>query len=320
MAAPDHVAGRVPRVGRCWYRHHHPRRGAICSTDRVDRHRDLGDFLRTRRAAVDPVDVGLPVGVRRRAPGLRREEVALLAGVSVTWYTWLEQGRPINPSRSVLDALARALLLDDAEHAHLLVLADEGGGPAATLVADDDAPPPDALVRAVESLEPSPAYLLGPRWEYLAWNAAQGRLYPSAVDLDPDDRNLLVIVFTDPAARALIVDWEVEARHLLTEFRAATAGRHDDPGLADLVDRLRAASSAFDRWWTDHDVAGFRSRLRRYDHPVAGLLTFEYQAFVPAEWPAYRLVSQLPVPGDDSTARLAAVSPSVHGAPSRHPG
>jgi transcriptional regulator with XRE-family HTH domain len=274
----------------------------------VDRHQDLGDFLRTRRAAVDPIDVGLPAGGRRRAPGLRREEVALLAGVSVTWYTWLEQGRPVNPSRSVLDAVARTLLLDDAEHAHLLVLADEGGGPSAPSD-DGDGLPPDALVRAVEALDPSPAYLLGPRWEYLAWNVAQGRLYPSAAELDDEDRNLLLIVLGDAAARALIVDWEDEARNMVTEFRAATAGRRRDGRLDELVARLRRTSPEFDRWWSDHDVAGFHSRLRRYRHPTAGLLTFEYQAFVPAEWPAYRLVSQLPVPGDDSTARLAASRP-----------
>jgi transcriptional regulator with XRE-family HTH domain len=268
----------------------------------VDRHRELGDFLRTRRAGVDPVAVGLPAGARRRAPGLRREEVALLAGVSVTWYTWLEQGRDVNPSRSVLDALARALLLDDAEHAHLLVLAADDPLPDRA----EDGPPPDALVRAVTALDPSPAYLLGPRWEYLAWNDAQERLYPAAASALPEaDRNLLVIVLVDPAARALIVDWEVEARHLVVEFRAAVAGRRDDPALDALVDRLRADSRQFDRWWTDHDVAGFRSRLRRYRHPSAGLLTFEYQAFTPAEWPAFRLVSQLPLPGDDSTERLS---------------
>ncbi len=266
----------------------------------MDRHSELGDFLRTRRAAVEPAAVGLPAGERRRAPGLRREEVALLAGVSVTWYTWLEQGRDVNPSRSVLDALARALLLDDAEHAHLLVLAADDPAPPGA----DDGPPPDALVRALHALDPSPGYLLGPRWEYLAWNDAQERLYPAS-GLPDADRNLLVIVLTDPAARALIVDWEVEARHMVTEFRAAVAGRRDDPALDALVERLRSTSPEFDRWWTDHDVTGFRSRLRRYRHPSAGLLTFEYQAFVPAEWPSYRLVSQLGVPGDDSTERLS---------------
>jgi transcriptional regulator with XRE-family HTH domain len=234
--------------------------------------------------------------------------VALLAGVSVTWYTWLEQGRAEHPSRAVLDAVARALLLDDTEHAHLLTLAERVAGNVVPDVAAGaaDRPPPDALVRAVDALDPAPTYLLGPRWEYLAWNRAQGLLYPGADALADEDRNLLVIVLCEPSARDLIVDREVEARAMVTEFRAATAAMRGDPALERLIERLRRDSAEFEEWWSDHDVAPFRSRLRRYDHPVVGRLTFEYQAFHPAEWPAYRLVTQLPVPGDDSTQRLTA--------------
>ena len=273
-----------------------------------DAGRELGDFLTTRRAAVDPASVGLPAGPRRRAPGLRREEVALLAGVSVTWYTWLEQGRAEHPSRSVLDAVARALLLDDAEHAHLLTLAERVAGHGVPDVVGDtsDRPPPDALVRAVDALDPSPTYLLGPRWEYLAWNRAQGLLYPRAEALAAEDRNLLVIVLCEPSARELIVDREAEGRAMVAEFRAETAALRGDPKLERLIERLQDESAEFAEWWSDHDVAGFHSRLRSYDHPIAGRLTFEYQAFHPAEWPSYRLVTQLPVPGDDSTRRLTA--------------
>jgi len=275
--------------------------------DRTARRDDLAAFLRHRREAIAPADVGLPAGHRRRAPGLRREEVAMLAGVSVTWYTWLEQGRPINASRSVLDALARTLLLDDAEHAHLLALADDGSAPepvpgeAATLP-----PPPDALVHLLDALDPNPAYLLGPRWEYLAWNRVQGALYPEAADLPEGERNLLWIVFARPAVRRLIVDWEAEARHLLSRFRADTASRRHDPVVRGLIARLRAGSPEFATWWDDQDVAGFHTRLRRYDHPVAGPLTFEFQQLTSDEWPDVRVVAQLPVPDDDSAARLAA--------------
>ena len=278
-----------------------------------DRHLDeLGDFLKSRRASVDPTEVDLPVGPRRRAPGLRREEVALLAGVSVTWYTWLEQGRAVNPSRSVLDSVARALLLDEAQHAHLLTLAEraaghgplDGAGPGPA-----DRPPPDALRRTLDAVDPAPAYLLGPRWEYLAWNRSQSLLYPQAEHLAEADRNLLVIVLCDPAARRLIVERESEARAMVAEFRASTATMRGDAALESLIERLRADSAAFSRWWDHHDVAGFHSRLRRYDHPTAGRLTFEYQAFHPAEWPTYRVVTQLGVPGDDSIARLVATAP-----------
>ena len=285
-----------------------------------ERERELGDFLRSRRAAIDPADVGLPSGPRRRAPGLRREEVALLAGVSVTWYTWLEQGRAERPSRAVLDAVARALRLDDAEHSHLLTLARRAAGDGAVeassrarragegVEAVDLAghPPPDALVRTLDALDPAPSYLLGPRWEYLAWNRAQGLLYPKAESLAVEDRNLLFIVLCEPSARELVVDREDEARAMVTEFRAATALLRGDPDLEELIARLRRESPEFERWWSGLDVAGFHSRLRRYDHPRAGPLTFEYQAFEPAEWPGHRLVTQLPVPGDDSTERLSS--------------
>ena len=285
-----------------------------------ERERELGDFLRSRRAAIDPADVGLPSGPRRRAPGLRREEVALLAGVSVTWYTWLEQGRAERPSRAVLDAVARALRLDDAEHSHLLTLARRAAGDGAVeassrarragegVEAVDLAghPPPDALVRTLDALDPAPSYLLGPRWEYLAWNRAQGLLYPKAESLAVEDRNLLFIVLCEPSARELVVDREDEARAMVTEFRASTALLRGDPDLEELIARLRRESPEFERWWSGLDVAGFHSRLRRYDHPRAGPLTFEYQAFEPAEWPGHRLVTQLPVPGDDSTERLSS--------------
>ncbi len=284
-----------------------------------ERERELGDFLRSRRAAIDPADVGLPSGHRRRAPGLRREEVALLAGVSVTWYTWLEQGRAERPSRAVLDAVARALRLDDAEHSHLLTLARRAAGDGAVEVSgrarragegveavDLAGHPPDALVRTLDALDPAPSYLLGPRWEYLAWNRAQGLLYPKAESLAVEDRNLLFIVLCEPSARELVVDREDEARAMVTEFRASTALLRGDPDLEDLIARLRRESPEFERWWSGLDVAGFHSRLRRYDHPRAGPLTFEYQAFEPAEWPGHRLVTQLPVPGDDSTERLSS--------------
>ena len=284
-----------------------------------ERERELGDFLRSRRAAIDPADVGLPSGPRRRAPGLRREEVALLAGVSVTWYTWLEQGRAERPSRSVLDAVARALRLDDAEHSHLLTLARRAAGDGAVEASsrarragegvdavDLAGHPPDALVRTLDALDPAPSYLLGPRWEYLAWNRAQGLLYPKAESLAVEDRNLLFIVLCEPSARELVVDREDEARAMVTEFRASTALLRGDPDLEELIARLRRESPEFERWWSGLDVAGFHSRLRRYDHPRAGPLTFEYQAFEPAEWPGHRLVTQLPVPGDDSTERLSS--------------
>jgi len=263
---------------------------------------ELAAFLRARRNALTPAEVGLPTGRSRRTPGLRREEIAMLAGVSVTWYTWLEQGRRINVSTDVLEALARALRLDDAERQHLLTLAVRA--PAAH--ADNVADVPDALVRLITSMEPAPAYVLGPRWEFLAWNRPQARLYPVIERLDDAERNLLWAMFAEPSVRPLLDDWPAQARRILAEFRAGTAALRDDPQVTTLVDRLRDASREFADWWPQLDVAQFQTRLRRYHHPRAGELVFEYQQLTPSEWPSLRVVCQLPLPGDDSAERLAA--------------
>ncbi len=262
----------------------------------------LGAFLRARRDALSPDDVGLPQGRGRRTPGLRREEIAMLAGVSVTWYTWLEQGRPINASSDVLQALARALRLDDAARRHLFALAVDMAD--TTVVEVEEVP--DALIRLITSMEPAPAYVLGPRWEYFAWNRAQARLYPIIERLPEADRNLLWVVFAEPSTRELLDDWDSQARRIMAEFRAGTATLRSDPAVVSLVERLEAASPEFALWWPQADVALFQTRLRTFHHPRAGSLVFEYQQLTPSEWPSLRVVCQLPVPGDDSAERLAA--------------
>jgi len=267
----------------------------------MDHRAELAEFLRARRDSVAPQQVGLPRGAgRRRTPGLRREEVAMLAGVSVTWYTWLEQGRRINASADVLTAIGRALRLDETGIEHLLALAQPSTSP---IPGPQEAP--SALVRLIESMEPAPAYVLGPRWEFAAWNAAQARLYPRIETLDDDDRNLLWVLFCDPSTKELIVDWDIHARQALAEFRAATTARRADPEFVELIGKLQAESREFAAWWPEHGVAQFETRLRRFRHPAAGVLTFEYQQMAPVEWPSLRVVCQLPVPGDDSAERLA---------------
>ena len=228
----------------------------------------------------------------------------MLAGVSVTWYTWLEQGRRINASTDVLRAIGRALRLDDAGIDHLTALGQAPAQhPGVDLYGPDDVP--SALRRLIDAFEPAPAYVLGPRWEFVAWNAAQARLYPRIETLAAEDRSLLWVLFADPSTRELIVDWDIHARQALAEFRASTTALRDDPLMVAMIDRLGAASAEFACWWAEHDVARFETRLRRFNHPIAGLLTFEYQLLAPAEWPALTVAVQLPVPGDDSAQRLA---------------
>jgi transcriptional regulator with XRE-family HTH domain len=267
------------------------------------RRADLAEFLRARRAALSPADVGLAAGARRRTAGLRREEVALLAGVSVSWYTWLEQGRPINASDDVLDALARTLRLDPVERDYLRALA--GQRRAIDPVRDAA---PDALQRLLDALEPCPAYVLGPRWDFLGWNDAQRRLHPPLDTLPAEERNLVWLLFADAQVRALVDDWEHEARHVLSQFRAETTPFREDPAVQNLVTRLLAASPEFAAWWPRHDVAGFERRTRTFRHPRAGVLRFEHQQLVPAGLPDHRVVVHLPLPGDDSVERLRTVS------------
>lgn len=222
----------------------------------------------------------------------------MLAGVSVSWYTWLEQGRDINASVDVLDALARVLRLGPVERDHLVALAGHSiratGSPTGSDV-------PEWAERLLRSMEPAPAYLLGPTWEYLAWNDAQARLFPPIAQLPPEERNLVWAVFAVPETRELIVNWHDEARRVISQFRADIVPWRDEPKVVDLIDRLRAASTEFDEWWDRHDVAGFETRLRHFRHPLDGERTFEYQQLIPAGRTDLRFVIQLPADGGGAT-------------------
>jgi transcriptional regulator with XRE-family HTH domain len=274
----------------------------------VARRADLAAFLRARRAAVAPGDVGLEPGPRRRTPGLRREEVALLAGVSVSWYTWLEQGRPINASVDVLDALARALRMDPVERAHLFELA---GRPTRQLVDQPVESPRSACPRGVlellRTVEPAPAFALGPTWDMIAWNETFAALFPPIASLPPEECNLVWLLFANADARELNGAWEDEARRTLSQYRAEVTPMRDDPAVASLVARLQAASPEFREWWPQYDVAAFESHRRVFNHPRAGRLVFDSEQFVPVAAPDIRIIVHLPVAGDDSAARLAAV-------------
>jgi transcriptional regulator with XRE-family HTH domain len=261
---------------------------------------ELGEFLRSRRRHVDPATAGLPALGSRRTPGLRREEVAMLSGVSHTWYTWLEQGRDIRPSRQVVDALARTLRLSAAEHEYVLRLTGHGAPPPSAL--------PDRLPahlqRLLDALGPSPAYAITASWSIVGWNAAYGRFYPGVATAGPGDRNLLWLVFTDPAVRALLGDWETDSRRFLTQFRAEAGDRLGDPELVALVARLEAASEHFRTGWASRDVDRFSSAERRFEHPAVGSLLLEHHQLTPADAPGVQLVVYTAAPGSETEQRL----------------
>ena len=233
----------------------------------------FGDFLRSRRQKLTPKAVGLPSGRRRRTPGLRREEVAELAGIGVDWYIRLEQGRSVSPSVATIDALARALRLGKAEHAHLRALARERSRRA--FVRESV---PDAVRRVVESLN-LPAYVTGRRWDILAWNAAAAAIFDFGRLSEPD-RNILLYMLTDPDARRLFgVTWSDEAKRMVAQFRTTHDFWAGDPAFQDLLRRLRDGSPDFATWWAVHDIrAAGAGRKRLFPH-ADGPVWFEYATF-----------------------------------------
>jgi len=270
--------------------------------------RELAQLLRSRREGLQPADVGLPPGSRRRTRGLRREEVAQLAGVSATYYTFLEQARDVRPSPEVLDALARALRLSPVERDQLHVLAHrrvpvaDGGGPDETLA--------PGLADLVARLDPQPTYVKGRRTDVLAANRAARALFTDWAERPPDDRNLLWWVFTAPEAREVYVEWEREAQGVLARFRLVAARRPDDPAFADLVARLHDASPEVRRWWPRHEVAPIAGGTKRLRHPAAGEMVLRHVVLEVADRRDQRLVTYSPAdPGGD--ARLAGLAATV---------
>ena len=267
----------------------------------AERTRELGELLRTRREGLRPADVGLPTQPRRRTRGLRREEVAALAAISPTYYTFLEQGREMHPSRQVLDALAAALRLDDAERDHLHQLV-HGSVPTRTPAAEVLAP---GVAELVARLDPCPTYVTGRRYDVLAANRAACLLWTDWFALPEPDRNMVWWMFTDPAAREVFVEWERESAAVLARFRSA-AGRHPaDPGFADLIDRLHEASDEVRQWWPRHAVAPIGGGTKRLRHKQLGELTLRHVVLTVAEDPEQKLVT---FSADDADlARIAAL-------------
>ena len=243
---------------------------------------ELGTFLRSRRERIAPADTGLPVTGRRRTPGLRREELALLAGISATWLTYLEQGRDVRPSDQVLDALARALRLTAAEQEHLRRLA--GGDTTGEKDTPEEAAPEVAGVPAL--LGDNPAYVTGVCYDILATNAAAAELFRG---IEPGG-NVVRWMFTEPAAREILVDWEREARSILARLRAI-AGRHPDhPRVTRLVAELTEASPEVRQWWPLYEIQFSHAGRKRFRHPRLGVITVSHAAFHVAERPEQTLV------------------------------
>jgi transcriptional regulator with XRE-family HTH domain len=265
------------------------------------RREELADFLRKRRAHLKPEEVGLPSGGRRRTPGLRREEVAHLAGVGTTWYTWLEQGRDVRASLDVLEAISRALRLTPAERTHLVLL---GRGEVPPPCKSDERVSP-TVKRLIENLGANPAYVIGRRWDYLAWNAAACAILGDFEDVPRAARNHLWMHFMDPARREMFPDWSRSARLMAAKFRADHAHHIGDPTFDELVTTLRKSSPEFCKLWGKHEVAQAGSARKIIHHPIVGTLLFEHAVFNPQETPEQRMILMSPLPDEDTPAKLA---------------
>jgi transcriptional regulator with XRE-family HTH domain len=246
--------------------------------------RELGAFLRARRERLAPDLAPAGRGPRRRTPGLRREEVAELAGISVDWYVRLEQGRAVAPSRATVEALARALNLSGAERDHLRALARlDAGAPAAA-----DTAVPAALRHVLDGIA-QPAWITNRHWDLLGWNGAAGTLF-GLDTLAPEERNVFVIMLTHPHARRLFGNgWAAEARRMVGRLRTVSDLAGDDPGFAALVARLDAGCREFAAWWRPHDVATAASGVKTMRDPVSGFVRFHYASFQPGDDPSLRL-------------------------------
>jgi transcriptional regulator with XRE-family HTH domain len=235
-----------------------------------DSRRELARFLRSRRERIAPADVGLPVGSRRRTTGLRREEVAVLAGLSPTWYTYLEQGRDIHPSAEVLDSLARVLSLTEDECRYLHLLAGSKGNEPRPLAGDIS---PDEIVQQlVKTMEksPYPVYGVNLYCDLIAWNPAAITYYTDFGRLPAERRNMMRWLLESEEAKERLPKWNEDIHDIIARWRAMTVNHQGDSRLEQLLAEFRQLSPEFERWWDAHDVREHRSRVRHLLHPKLG--------------------------------------------------
>ncbi|WP_017570539.1 helix-turn-helix transcriptional regulator [Nocardiopsis halotolerans] len=282
--------------------------------------RELADFLRARRARLSPQDVGFAPGARRKVAGLRREELALLAGVSTDYYQRMEQGRVVRASEEVLDALARALELDPDETRHLHTLARAARHPAPERRRRAPERVPVSTRRLLHTMS-GPAMVLGRHLDVLAWNPLAGALFGGLDDLPREERNLLRALFHHPDARDVCPDWEASAREYIGMLRAAVAADPDHPRARELVGGLSIHSEEFRRFWARHDVRESTHGSKRFVHPMVGELTLDWDAYPLPGAPGPVLVAYTAEPGTGDAERLQLLAGLLpeRGGPGRDP-
>jgi transcriptional regulator with XRE-family HTH domain len=274
----------------------------------VDSQREqLVRFLKDRRARIDPSELGLPAASRRRTPGLRREDVAAVAGVSVTWYTWLEQGREIRVSEQVLEKIAAALRLDADERDYLFMLAQHRPPPPSPLAADDAiAQVSETMHRMIASLG-VPAIVMTERWDVLAWNALQTAVFRDYSRLPPTRRNLLKVLLIEEADRLDEDEFDAMARRVVPKFRVDYSQSANPESFDELLQELCSASPTFKKLWECPELATRSVGIHALRHSVLGTLTFEHSSYVPEGSPHLRLIVYSPY-GEHTCAAVAKLA------------
>ena len=268
-----------------------------------ERLHELAQFLQNRRARISPEQVGLPNGGRRRTPGLRRGEVAQLSGVSVDWYTWLEQGRDIQVSAQVLEAIARSLQLDPNERKHLFLLALQQL-PADLIPAASAISP--TLQTFLDRQGTSPAYVTDQRLNVVAWNKIASTIYGNYEEMSTRERNTVWRTFTAPYVRQLLREnWETHARHRLAHFRASYGKFAGDPWWTEFIGELNRESAEFRDWWPQHDVVSGPEGMKVNYHPTVGMLVFDQISFFVSGSSHLTVTINMPSRDDDTIAKLS---------------
>lgn len=265
------------------------------------RYKELADFLKTRRAKILPTQVGLSSATRRRTPGLRREEVAQLAGVGITWYTWLEQGRAIHVSTPVIESLAKVLLLDKEERTHLYLLANQ---PLPVDIPGNQGTVSPILQHVLDNLTLCPSLVTDQRWNVIAWNKVACFIFGDLSKMNLREQNIVWAMFTDRKYKQLFVDWNLHAKGLLGRFRATCGQYIEDSWLALFIEDLKKQSEDFNLWWPLHEIESNREKYKQLCHPTVGILDFEVSNFDISDNSGLKMIVHTPLSGTDTAEKM----------------
>ncbi len=262
---------------------------------------ELAHFLKTRRAKISPAQAGLSSASRRRTPGLRREEVSQLAGIGLTWYTWLEQGRNIHVSAQVIDSLSRVLLLSGQERTYLYRLANQ---PLPSEIPEYKPDLSPILQHVLDNLVVCPSFIADQRWNIIAWNQAACLVFGDFNKMSDRQRNIVWGMFTDDYYKELYVDWEPHAKSLVGRFRSTCGKYIEDTWFIELISDLNARSPEFRLWWSLHDITDDSGVYKQLKHPAAGVLDFASSCFDVSDNSGFKLFVHVPLAATDTALKM----------------